>query len=202
MKGGRLKIVNESSYPDDEVEALVRYGLSEIDLTGDGLVAVVKHTKRSRRRSVGRAAYSGTAYSLAWGIPTTLYERYIGRRKARHLIIMRVGTPDCFPVSAFRHYAGVKKDEFRTWQEALVCITAHEGMHIQHAHDGVYGDTQKSGRRTLVWRNSWGQEIGKKIVKVRVGSERIEPKCEAFEAYMLRRYRHASSVLKITSPSV
>lgn len=195
MKGGRLKIVNESSYPTDEVEALVSFGLDEIRLTGDGLVAVVKNTKRSQRRRRGQAAYSGTACSLKWGMPAALHKRYIGRSKAQHLIIMRIGDANCFPIDAFRHYPGVRKDVFLDWREALVCITAHEGMHVQHAYDGVY--ETKSGRRTITLPG--GQRIQpdgsaraitrKRIVSVRVGTERIEPKCEAFEAYMLRRFR-------------
>lgn len=187
MKGGRLRIVNESSYDTGEVEALVHFGLSEIDLTGDGIVAVVKNTRATKRRG-GAPSYSGSAYSLDGGIPTSMYDRYCGKRTyTRHLIVMRLGPPEKFPESAFRKYAGVGKDTFWDWQEALVAITAHEGMHAQHAHDGAY--RAKSGQRKPAMID--GQVIARGA-KVRVGTERIEPKCEAFEAYMLRRWREAS----------
>lgn len=182
MKGGRLKIVNESSYPTDEVEALVRYGLSEIDLTGHRIVAVVKHTK-------GRGRYSGTAWSLTSGIPSRLYDRYCGQRThTHHLIVMRIGAPSCFPTNA--SITERPEETFASWQEALIAITAHEGKHAEHDHDGAY--VEKSGRRKV--KSSHRLSTGKvvklpRIVKVRVGGERIEPKCEAFEAYMLRRYR-------------
>lgn len=191
MKGGRLKIVNESSYPNDEVETLVRFGLSEIDLTGQRIVALVKNTRPSKRRLKGQAAYSGLAYSLSNGIPRTLYNRYCGERThTHHLIIIRVGAPECFPAEAFWRRNGVVTDSYRSWQEALVGVTAHEGKHAEHDHDDAY--TEKSGRRKVRvrYRLPGGELVDhSRIVKVRVGAERIEPKCEAFESHMLQRFR-------------
>lgn len=189
MKGGRLKIVNASRYPTEEVERLVRFGLDEIDLKGHRIVAVVKNTKATRGSD---AAFSGQAWSYTF--PATLYDRYCGRRTCtHHLILVRLGQPQRFPASAFRRYAGVPKDCFIDWREALACVTAHEGMHAQHAYDNGY--LQKSGRRKVEvpsspLPNSRARTTKRyRIVKTRVGVERIEPKCEAFEAYMLRRYR-------------
>jgi hypothetical protein len=168
VKGGRLKIVNVSRYPDEEVEVLVRFGLEEIDLTGERIVAVVKNTARG---PYNRAIpYTGTAYSyFGGGIPSSLYDRYAGwRTKTHHLIVMRIGPPEAFPTRSFRRYAGVEKGEMRDWREALVAITAHEGKHAEHVHDGAY--FKRGGKR-------------------RTGTQRIEPKCEAFEAGTLRRFR-------------
>jgi hypothetical protein len=187
MKGGRLKIVNDSRYDTAEVEALVRFGLDEIELTGERIVAAVKNTQGSKRREAGAPAYSGTAYSLRGGIPSSLYDRYCGRRTTtHHLIVMRLGPPEAFPVGGddFRRYAGVDKGWFHDWREGLVAITAHEGMHAQHVHDGAY--RAKSGRRKPATAHGRPYARG---ARVRVGGERIEAKCEAFEAYMLRRYR-------------
>jgi hypothetical protein len=184
MKGGRLKVVNESSYDGGEVEALVRFGLSEIDLTGDRIVALVKHTRATRRQPIPYAI-SGVAYSLVVGIPSDMYDRYCGRRTMTdHLIVLRLGLPESFPETSWRTYAGVPQREYRTWREGLVAITAHEGLHAQHSHDGAY--RQKSGQRKPAMID--GQTI-RRGGRFRVGVERIEPKCEAFEAYMLRRFR-------------
>lgn len=190
MKGGRLKIVNESSYDDGEVEALVRFGLSEIDLTGDRIVAVVKPTG-SRPGGRQPHAISGHAYSLVGGIPSSMYDRYCGRRTITdYLVVLRLGPPEVFPARSWRHYAGVPIREYRDWREGLVAIAAHEGMHSQHSHDGAY--RTRSGRRApaMFTDPETGQQVPyRRGGRVRVGVERIEPKCEAFENYMLRRYR-------------
>lgn len=179
MKGGRLRIINESRYPDEEVRALVRFGLQEIDVTGEGLVAVVKDMRRSRTGQT----LSGTAYSLYWSIPSTLYDKYLTGRRDVHLIVMRITSPEQFPIKPYRSLGQTL--DYRSWQEALVGITAHEGCHIQHAHDGSYTE------RTLVERRH--PIHGTIRVKRRIGDQRIEPRCEAFEAGMLRRFREVAS---------
>jgi hypothetical protein len=188
VRGGRLRIVNESRYPDHEVEWLVRYGLREIEVKGSGLVALVTNTKRSRRRGGDAPAYSGHAWSLGDdGIPVALYERHMKRTKARYLIVMRLGPPESFPIEPYGRNGHLH--DYKTWEEALVGITAHEGMHVQHYYDGAYRSA--SGRRKPA---TFTDQRGRKIIwrhggKVRVGGERIEPKCEAFEQYMLRQFR-------------
>lgn len=183
MKGGRLKVVNETGYDDGEVEALVRFGLSEIDLTGQRIVAVVKYTR-------DRRGYSGFYYSLTRGIPTSLYNRYCGKRTyTHHLVLLRIGEPDGFPSRSLRKYPGVKQRLACDWREGLVCIAAHEGKHAEHDHDRAY--RQKSGYRqaATLMLNDGREVVLRRAGPVRVGVERIEPKCEAWENYMLRRYR-------------
>lgn len=193
MQGGRLRIVNDSRYPDEEVMSLVRFGLEEIDVKGHGLLAIVKNTKRPPRWSA-RAheadparripAYSGTAYDLYEGIPVAHAERMT--RRERFLVVVRVGPPERFPIKPYRRNGSLH--DYRSWEEALVGITAHEGRHIQHYYDGSY--EHASG-----WRRPATVEIGGKKVPyrrgglVRVGHERIEPKCDAFEIGTLARYR-------------
>lgn len=181
MKSGRLRILNDSAYPDDEVQALVRYGLQDVELKGAGLLVIVKDCRRE---------YSGHA---AWGswIPDRARERMT--RSERFLIICRIGPENVFPIYAFTRN-GIRRD-YESWDEALVGISAHEGMHVQHGYDGAYGERVKSGRRRVVipsrpLPDGRAQTIQRvKIVRVRVGSERIEPKCEAFEHSLLQRYR-------------
>lgn len=185
MKGGRLRIFNESRYPDDEVRALVEFGLSEISLTRSGIVAVVKNSATSRRREHGARDYSGTHWSYRiQGIPSGMYDAYFPRdnRSYKHLIVMRLGPPECFPIKPFTRNGFLH--DYQTWQEALVGITAHEGKHAEHAHEGAY--QRKSGyrRASVAWDG-----IESRATRVRVGTERIEPKCAAWEDFMLRKFR-------------
>lgn len=185
MRGGRLTIRNEGRYPTAEVERLVRFGLQEIELTGAGIVAVVKDT----RRTLGDwPTYSGTAYRLSGGIPCGLYDRHMKGRRVEHLIVMRLGPPECFPIRPFVRNG--RSFDYATWQEALVGITAHEGKHAQHHHDGSY--RTRSGIRapaTYLDPQSGRRVPFRRGGRVRIGAERIEPKCEAFELNMTRRFR-------------
>jgi hypothetical protein len=158
VKGGRLKVVNESRYPDAEVEALVRFGLDEIDVTGTRLVAVVTNTRRSNCWPSGAVPLSGEAtYLRHGGLSDDLRSRYLIGRRDSYLIVVRVGPPDAFPTEHKRD--GVFR-EWRTWQEAVVGVTAHEGMHVQHMYDLAY-----------------------------MGRRGVEAKCDAFGMYVVRRYR-------------
>ena len=186
---GRLKIFNESSYPDDEVNALVRFGLDEIEVTGAGLVAVVRNSRATRRRGGKPVDYAGTAYTLMDGIPTTLYKRYMRGKRDIYLITLRIGPPDLFPIKPFKRNGTLH--EVDTWQEALVAITAHEGLHIQHAHDGDYQHDGSGKANRVVGYDSFGGKIIRRT-RVRVGTERIEPKAEAYERYMIERFRRRS----------
>lgn len=191
MKGGRLKIVNESRYPTEEVEALVRFGLQEIDLTGERCVVAVKNTRPTRRRNGATPAFSGLAQSLdGGGIISSMYDRYCGRRShTHHLLLVRVGTEDVFPVEVSRRYPGVGEIAFRDWREAVVALAAHEGMHAQHTYDRAY--RSRSGKRKAAMIE--GQVVAR-AARVRVGVERIEPKCDAHMALILRRYREANTI--------
>lgn len=183
---GRLKIINESMHPDDEVDALVRFGCDELEVTGSGLVALVRNTRRTWQRHGEAVDYAGTAYSLIdGGVPETLYDRYMTGKRDIHLITLRIGPPESFPITPFTRN-GIPHDA-ATWQEALVAITAHEALHIQHIHDGAY--QRRSGQRKIKPRRLHIHGEVARTVKVRIGVERIEPKAEAFERYMLERFR-------------
>jgi hypothetical protein len=169
MKGGRLKIVNESRYPDEEVERLVRFGLDQIDVTGAKLLALVRDHPSGDYRGWG-----GDADDF-YDQPTV--HAHARKHRAAYVAVMRVGPPERFPIKPFRRNGNLF--DYRTWQETLVGITAHEGMHVQHAYDGAYR-TRSGTRRPTRWSSG---------ARVRVGAERVEPKCEAFELGTLRRYR-------------
>lgn len=188
MKGGRLRIINESSYPTEEVEPLVQFGLDEIDVKGYRIVVVVQDTRMTKRREHERRDYSGTAWSLHGGIPVTMCDKYLKSPRDWFLLFVRIGPGACFPIEPYTRN-GVTHD-YESWQEAMVGITAHEGMHAQHSHDRSYR-TRSGNRAPATFTDA---ATGRKVTfrrggKVRVGGERIEPKCEAFEAYMVRRFR-------------
>lgn len=186
VKGGRLKIVNESSYPTAEVEALVRFGLQEIDLKGSGLALVVQNTKRSDRRRHGYIEFSGHA----WPWIEDEHRKYVAGRKGRwRVAFVRVSpNPRSFPFEPFKRN-GIVHD-WTSWQEAVVFVTAHEGKHIEHYHQGAY--RTKSGHRkaaTFTDPRTGRQIQFRRAAAVRTGSERIEPKCDAHAQLILRRFR-------------
>lgn len=170
MIGGRLKIVNESAYPTAEVETLVRFGLEEIDVRGSKLLAYVRDLSRREYRGYGgeRGAFRDD-YPEVYRLART--------HGCSFVALMMVGAPTKFPIVPFRRNGNVF--DYRSWDEALVGITAHEGKHVQHAYDGSY-QTKSGTRRATRWSRG---------TSVRVGAERVEPKCEAFELGTLRRYR-------------
>lgn len=188
MKGGRLRIVNESRYPDEEVRRLVEFGMSEIDLRGTGVTVLVKNTKRRKKRrdrrgvvhQHGYVSFGGEFHDFRRGIPVGLTKKMA--RKDSYLCVVRVGPPENFPhAKSFRWH----DEGFRSWQEALVGITAHEGLHAQHEYDGGYQE-RATVKRTYKLGRGKTQTVEEKR---RIGSQRIEPKAEAFELGMLLRYR-------------
>lgn len=187
VKGGRLRVVNEGRYPTEEVERLVRFGLQDLDVKGDTIVAVVQDTKRSNRWPGGYKPYAGMACGFVGGVAVALADRYLPGPRDYHLIFMRLGPPECFPIEPFERNGSTF--DYATWQEALVGITAHEGRHVQHFYDGAY--RSRSGRRApATFTAADGRRVPiRRGGKVRVGVERIEPKCEAHELLILGRFR-------------
>ena len=200
MVGGRLILRNRSRYPDEEVEALVRFATERIDVKGTGIVVVVVDSR-------GRRSYSGTAYDYQdGGVPLWLddivrgVEPKRGRKRypsrwgklphSRFVHVLRIGSPEHFPIRPFTRNGN--RFDYRTWQEALVGIAAHEALHSQHAYDGAY--RQKSGtRRPATFTDAaTGRQVPfRRGGRVRVGSERIEPKAEAFEVATIKRWRES-----------
>jgi len=169
MKGGRLKIVNESRYPTDEVAALVRYALADIDVKGAKLIAVVQNNRRREYRGWGgKVTYE-----------TNDHVRALARQhNARYYAQVLLGKPGQFPTRPFTRN-GITIG-FADWQEALVGVMAHEGMHAQHAYDGAYAS-----------RNGTRRWMGSKrpMQRYRVGANRVEHKCRAVEYHVLERFR-------------
>jgi len=120
----RLVIRNTSRYPDEEVEQLVRFGLSEIDTRG--VCVNVKNARGARR---------GHAYN---GVPSISN----APRGSQYLITIGIGPPEKFPFedgSYVRRNGEIVKRRggrwpevtLHDWREALVSVAAHEGKHIE-----------------------------------------------------------------------
>lgn len=107
---------NTSKYDTKEVRLLVDFASR-----GFNTSKVCINVKSSKKAYYGRA-YRGVPYIS--NAPTS----------ADYLVVVRIGNPDKFPVKEY--YSNVKYKRlipvtFETWQEALVCVTAHELAHIQ-----------------------------------------------------------------------
>lgn len=142
------------------------------------MLVIVQNTKRTARREV---EYSGKASDLYHhGVSEKEYE--LMHANERFLLRVRVGSAAAFPIRPFTRN-GILHD-YVSWQEAVVALAAHEGMHAQHYYDRAY--TTRSGRRKPSTLQGQTYRRGS---RTRVGVERVEERCEAFETYMVRRYR-------------
>jgi hypothetical protein len=114
---GYLIIRNSSQYPSDKVETLVRFALRNAPQL-DGLEV---HVKR------GKHPFYGRIYSSAENCTC-------GYNGKRFLIVVRIGDAINFPYFAvYPNYRRCRKYAMmlNNWKEALVKVTAHEGMHLQ-----------------------------------------------------------------------
>jgi hypothetical protein len=79
-----------------------------------------------------------------------------------YLLILRIPQDEKFPcVFTSSLKSGPPPIEAKTWQEALVCITAHEGMHLRQVERGfrTKGHVRKPAEPHL-------RRVGKKLVWV------------------------------------
>lgn len=153
-----MLLTNTSRYPDDEIRALVAFGMDGID-----------HSTLAVRVKNSRRAYRGRAYD---GIPPLSPLR--DDPALKRLVTLGIGAPSEFPctnavttarwlqlppgidrrslgrgevrrarratsrsgyerrVVRTHGYGGVRSPivEFRDWREALVAVSAHEARHI------------------------------------------------------------------------
>ena len=174
---GRVRIINESRYADEEVNALVRFGLQELEIPRKGLLVVVTNTKHSYRQ----VPYSGTAYNRRSA------DKRMTKNESYHIAV-RIGPPSAFPIREFRRN-GVLYD-YKTWQETIVGVAAHEARHIQDYFEGRGHD-----RTWIEAETGWRAQRGSGQWR-RVGDQRIEPRCAAFEVYMLRKFREQQIAAK------
>ena len=110
-------VKNTSHYPSEKVESLVRFALEGIP-HADELEVHVRNTKY---------AFYGRIFTSAADCTCDCDEQ-------RFLIVIRIGGVKNFPY--FSVYPGHKRCEkyammLNDWKEALVKVTAHEGMHLR-----------------------------------------------------------------------
>jgi hypothetical protein len=110
-------VKNTSRYPSKKVESLVKFALKGIP-HDDELEVHVRNSKY---------AFYGRIFASAADCTCDCDEQ-------RFLIVVRIGGAKSFPY--FSMYPGHKRCEkyatmLNDWKEALVKVTAHEGMHLR-----------------------------------------------------------------------
>jgi len=116
-KAHTMIVKNTSHYPSEKVESLVRFALKGIP-HADELEVHVRNSKY---------AFYGRIFASAADCTCDCNEQ-------RFLIVVRIGGAKKFPY--FSVYPGHKRCEkyatiLSDWKEALVKVTAHEGMHLR-----------------------------------------------------------------------
>ena len=116
-KAHAMIVKNTSRYPSEKVESLVKFALKGIPHT-DELEVHVRNSKY---------AFYGRIFASAADCTCDCDEQ-------RFLIVLRIGGTKSFPY--FSVYPGHKRCEkyatmLADWKEALVKVTAHEGMHLK-----------------------------------------------------------------------
>jgi hypothetical protein len=110
---------NTSRYPTDEIDRLVRFGTSEIDMR-----RVCVNVKNSWRYGCGGSAYEGVP-EISNAPP-----------KSEYLVTIRLGPPEMFPTTL----PSKKRSPSRVimcWREAVVAMAAHEAKHIEQYRLGL-----------------------------------------------------------------
>jgi hypothetical protein len=138
MKYHAPKIQNETDLDGRIVSGIVRYVFRHLDLDGRRVLVKVKfHAKNYsayQGRFYGNARYHrASIYNEAWG----MYQEVgpVVPPGIDHLMVVRIGRPSIYPRM---NHVYERKDSpgewlIETWQHALVCITAHEGMHLRQS---------------------------------------------------------------------
>ena len=118
-----MRIKNTSRYPDERVREILAFAARGIRDSG-----VEVHVKNSSY------IYAGTFYQSAADLRDVSSSIC---NAAECLIVVRIGAPDNFPIRAT--YPGLKtapEMEYRSWEEALVGVAAHEFCHLKQYRRG------------------------------------------------------------------
>jgi hypothetical protein len=113
----KVIVKNSSKYPSDQVEDLVKFALKNVPHSEELEV----HVKNSKHAFYGRIFASAEDYTC-------------GCNSRRFLIVVRIGKAKHFPyLSVYPDHKRCQKYAvmLNDWKEALVKVTAHEGMHLR-----------------------------------------------------------------------
>jgi hypothetical protein len=130
----RLKIQNETQHDGRQVSGVIRWVFRELDLVGTRVVVKVKHHN-------GSHAYQGRFYPRAHAHGGYIWNDRAGEYvevapkipyDCDHLLVCRIAKSG-YPIET---HVYDREDspgtwEVSDWREALVCITAHEAMHLR-----------------------------------------------------------------------
>jgi hypothetical protein len=114
-----MPITITAKYPKAEVRRLVVFAVKHV---GVDLKTVQINVKGSQYAYAGRAYGGIPSLSPAWGTG------------ASYLVVIRIGTPDCFPITTAQSKR-CPLITMNTWQEALLAVCAHELQHVVQFRD-------------------------------------------------------------------
>lgn len=131
----KIKIQNETTYPSREVATLVRWVIRYLELGETATLIKVKHHAKSH-------AYQGRFYhnphnsgGYIYDFDTCDWKEVAPKvpRDMKHLIVCRIGKPGVYPTMnhVYKRKNGPQPWMVETWQEALICIMAHEAFHLR-----------------------------------------------------------------------
>lgn len=128
-----VKVTNRTEYPTREVAALVRRTLRELEC--EHVAVTVKHPKRGRGET-----YAAGRYRPYW---------FPSQGECMEQIAVRLPRPG-LAIKDYRPYQRTREEgrafPLETWQEALVAIVAHEGMHHKQTPRNGFGAGRRRGR--------------------------------------------------------
>lgn len=120
------KIDNQTDLPHSKVKGIVRWVLRELEVDLPALVVRVVRAKE-KDRTLGRFYVNASQH---W--PIVWKQRgphFVIPDEAEHLVVLRVPrTPQQQRVMR----SGPPAYEVNDWRESLLCIAAHEAMHVRH----------------------------------------------------------------------
>lgn len=131
----RFTSLNETQYPTREVSKIARWVMRYLEVEAARTLIKVKHHAKKH-------AYSGRFYQDPHSSGGYIYDFDKGDwndvrpsvpHNVDHLIVCRIGKLGVYPCE---NHVYQRKDSPGTWvvenwQEALVCIMAHEAMHLR-----------------------------------------------------------------------
>lgn len=127
-------IVNLTRMPTRNVKRITRWALEELDSNIPALIVRVKESKSS--------IHNGRFYPNAREAWPRVWNRDLDGPvpdAARHLILARIPLQPPFAIANIIKRGGPPKFWAQTWEESLVCIIAHEAIHLRqflHPQEG------------------------------------------------------------------
>ena len=123
------KIDNQTELPHAQTKSIVRWVLRELGVDDPTLMVRIVRMKE-RDRTYGRFYPDAR---VDW--PNVWKQRSINfaiPEEAQHLIVIRLPREPHRPAETKKYKGGPPEYEVTDWRESLLCLAAHEAMHVRH----------------------------------------------------------------------